>query len=160
LGAKIFESLEEKREYVRSWLIARGQWYEKVSIMPETIHPDTSPDLLHSEMPVGRLDVAKGGVSAGEAGRGEASQEPDRPIVNKNGEPLFEVWIVSGRDLCELHDCLWERQLDGWRIHGGLEFSYQEQSWSQGVIRELTTNGKAEVEELKREYEALRKRAA
>jgi hypothetical protein len=55
LGCKVFESIEEKREYARKILIATGQWRGSAINLPhlqDSIPEDPPSDVLQPEVPV------------------------------------------------------------------------------------------------------------
>jgi hypothetical protein len=77
LGSKIFASLQEKREYVRSWLIEQGEWYnydDSVPVLPETVSTQPPSSILLPEVPMGRVDTKEGRVRVSEAWSPEASR--------------------------------------------------------------------------------------
>lgn len=61
LGSLIFDSLREKREYVRNYLISKGKWkYPEMSNMQERIsNESSSPEVLQFKMPMGSLVTAE-----------------------------------------------------------------------------------------------------
>ncbi len=60
LGSQIFKTLEEKREYVRTWLIQHGKWdTAEVSSVPEPIYQEAPPDLLQRQVSVECLAPTK-----------------------------------------------------------------------------------------------------
>jgi hypothetical protein len=66
LGAKMFATIEEKREYVRQKLIEKGTWKTadstdngRLSDMPEAILQSSPPSILLGQVPMGRLVETK-----------------------------------------------------------------------------------------------------
>lgn len=105
LGSRIFDSLQEKRKYVRNWLIERGEWYDyddSVSILPESIPAEPSPKILYPEVPMERLDFKKSCVRIGEAWRAETPRRWQPGITRRcrSCRIVFEC-PKNPRQICE-----------------------------------------------------------
>lgn len=108
LGAKIFDSLQEKREYVRNWLIERGEWYNETStpdpmpVLQSSVPAEPPSKILLPEMPMGRVDVKESRVCSSQAWSTEAPRrwQPGTTRRCKSCQIVFEC-PSDPRPICE-----------------------------------------------------------
>lgn len=108
LGSLIFNTLEEKREYVRDTLIARGQWEDCLPTVRDTIQEDAeAPSILFTGLPLERLDTQEGGIGSSKT-RGDKTPEPAARICLKCLRPFIAFNWWCGNDCIDAYLRSWD----------------------------------------------------
>lgn len=104
LGSQMFDSIEQKREHVRTRLIEKGKWYtdDSVPLLQEIIPSEPTPIVLHAEMSMGRVDIKESRIRDGQARSAQAPRQwkPGITMRCKICRIVFEC-PENPRKICE-----------------------------------------------------------